>query len=455
MSGSERHRPETLREGARWIAATLALLVGIFALAGWLSARAEPAPDTAAVVVAEVAPPPAAAPEAEPEPVYTLAAQVAPLSPSALDVVEGELRRGQTLSAALRARDVPASMVHEIATAMQPVFDFRYSRPGDGYWLGRDADQELVLFRYERSAIERYVLRRDGEELVASRFEPEIEVRQAHLAGMVTSSLYESIRALGEEGELAHDFAQIFAWDVDFSRNVQPGDEFHILYERRFLTEGGAEDYLGPGRILAARYSNAEDDYTAIHFQTSEDRSGYYRVDGSSVERQFLRAPLNYRRISSNYSASRLHPIMKVRRPHPAIDYAAPTGTPVWSVGNGTVIFRGVLGGLGKTVKVRHPNGYVTFYAHLSRFERGINVGDRIRQKEVLGYVGSTGTATGPHLDYRMKHHGRYVNPAHVQTPPGEPITPELMPAFLEARDEYLDVLDPRQMRVVTREAAG
>jgi len=448
----------SLADAAGWIGLAFGVLFAAFVFVQVVGTGTE-ATDPAAVAAASPMPARAhATPVATAEAGDAVAPAAAASPVPVLDVIEGRLRRNQTLSAALRSRGISAATVHAIAQGMRPVFDFRYSRPGDAFWVGRDADGALVEFRYSRSSIERYLLRRedgpDGE-LVASAYQPEIEVRTARLAGLVQTSLYDAMRQLGESGELAHDFAEIFAWDVDFSRNVHPGDEFRLLYERRVLVEEGREEYLGPGRILAARYSNADADYDAVYFETAKDRGGYYRLDGSSVERQFLRAPLNYRRISSRFSANRLHPVYKVRRAHPAIDYAAATGTPVWSVADGTVIFRGVLGGLGKTVKVRHANGYVSFYGHLSRFPKGLSVGERVRQKQVVGFVGSTGVATGPHLDFRMQYHGRYINPATVQTPPGDPISAALMPEFLAKRDEYLDTLDPRPLRVATQEAGS
>ncbi len=405
---------------------------------GWLLAPAQhPAAEVAAAPLVE------ASPVAEP--------QAPPDEP--LDVVEGVLRSGETLSSRLREQGVSDAVIDTIVTQMRPVFDFRYARPGDRYWLGRDQNRAPVLFRYARPTVERYVLRREGDGFVATRFEPGIELRVVRLDGVVSTSLYDAIGALGENPQLSLDFAQIFAWDVDFARAL-PGDEFSMVYERRFLIEDEREAYIGPGRILAARYSNARDDHAAVYFETSESRGGYYRRDGSSVERQFLRAPLKYSRISSRYSLNRLHPVMKVRRPHPAIDYAAPRGTPVWSVADGRVIFRGVLGGLGKTVKVRHTNGYVTYYGHLSRFARGLQPGERILQQQVLGYVGATGIATGPHLDYRVKHHGRYVNPAEIETPAGDPIPEPLRARFEVTWSRYSETLDPADpLRVATQEA--
>jgi len=401
---------------------------------------------------APVSVPTAAAPEVIPQDVTEPALPVIP-EPT-LTVTEGKLAQAETLSAALRRTKVDWLVIHQIDSGMLPVFDFRYARPGDHFRLAQDESGALVRFNYDRSVLERYELIAENETFVAERIEAEIETRHARLAGVVAGSLYESVSALGEATELASDFADIFAWDVDFSRSVQRGDEFSILYERRFLeTDTGAEVYIGPGRILAARYSNAAGDFHAIGYGSADELEGYYRPDGSSVERQFLRAPLKYRRISSRYTLGRLHPILKIRRPHQGIDYAAPTGTPVWSVASGKVIFRGVQGGFGKLVKVRHSNGYVSYYGHLSRFSSNSSVGSQVQQKQIIGYVGSTGMATGPHLDFRLKQHGRYLNPATLQTPPAKPIPAEAMARFHATRDAFLRELDPPPLMAATNEA--
>jgi murein DD-endopeptidase MepM/ murein hydrolase activator NlpD len=366
---------------------------------------------------------------------------------------EGQLRRGETLALALDRQDVAPQLVHEIATSLRPVFDFRYARAGDHYRLAQDELGRIAEFDYVRSEFERYALRREGEKLVAERYEPAVHVERARLAGVVTKSLYDAIQGLGESGDLAHDFAEIFAWDVDFSRSVHPGDEFHILYERRYLrSDEGRERYVGAGRILAARYASASAEHSAIYYELGEGRGGYYRPDGSAVERKFLQAPLTYRRISSTFSTGRLHPVLGRRRPHLGIDYAAPTGTQVWSVGDGRVVFRGWLGGLGKTVKIRHENGFESWYGHLSRYP-SLALGQKVRQKQVIGYVGSTGLSTGPHLHFVLKKSGRHVNPSQLHAAPAAPIPRRQMQQFAAARDQLLQALEPRALRVVTNEA--
>jgi murein DD-endopeptidase MepM/ murein hydrolase activator NlpD len=378
--------------------------------------------------------------------------EVAEPAPQPRIVREGRIGSGGTLASALAALAVGPAAVDLIAREMAPVFDFRYAHADDRFRIEQAADGSVLAFRYERSPFERYGLERTEGGWAASRHEPRFERRQSRLAGLVSTSLYEAIEALGERAELANDFASIFAWDVDFARGVQPGDAFSLVYERLYIAGEAGEDevYVRPGRILAARYTNGSGEYRAVYFQRDERRGGYYRPDGSSVERQFLRAPLKYSRISSVFSLSRMHPILKIRRPHEGIDYAAPTGTPVWNVADGEVIFRGRAGGYGKLVKVRHNNGYVSYYGHLSRFDDAIRVGTRVAQKQVLGYVGATGLATGPHLDFRIRKNDRFVNPAKLSPPAGDPITPESRPAFAATRDELLAALDPPTLVVVS-----
>jgi murein DD-endopeptidase MepM/ murein hydrolase activator NlpD len=454
MRSENLRKPNRIIGVASWGSLALAALLGAFAAwqagshgGAFSSASLVPVPEAAEEAAAALAPALVGAP--------TPRAAVAPSAPIEVRVfTEGELRRGETLAAALDRQDVSPQLVNEIATSLRPVFDFRYARAGDQYRLAQDEQGRITDFDYRRSEWERFTLRRDGEKLVAERIAPEVEIERARVAGVISSNLYDAVEGLGESGELAHDFAEIFAWDVDFSRSVRPGDEFHILYERRYLTgEGGGRRYVGAGRILAARYSRVMgEEYSAVYYEQAAGRGGYYRADGSAVERQFLQAPLTYRRISSTYSKARVHPITGQRRPHLGIDYAAATGTPVWAVANGRVSFRGWLGGLGKTVKIRHDNGYESWYGHLSRYP-DLRLGQHVRQKQVIGYVGSTGLSTGPHLHFTLQRNGRVVNPSTMHAAAAAPIPRQHMQHFATARDGLLQALDPKALRVVTNEA--
>jgi murein DD-endopeptidase MepM/ murein hydrolase activator NlpD len=368
-------------------------------------------------------------------------------------VVTGVLGRGETLAESLQIRGISPERIHVIAREMAPVLDFRYSKPGDHYRLVLTPDGDVQSFRYERSVAEHYELVREGEGFVAKEHHPEILRRRVRIAGLVTTSLYAAIEQLGENRELAEDFAEIFAWDIDFSRGARRGDEFSILYDRLYTRDAaGHEVYIRPGQILAARYTSASDDHRAVYFEPVEGRGAYYRPDGEPMERQFLKAPLDYKRISSNYTQSRLHPILGIRRPHQGIDYAAPYGTSVWSVANGEVIYKGYQGGFGNLVKIRHVNGYVSYYGHLSRFTPGLRVGQRVHQKQVVGYVGSTGLSTGAHLCFRLAKEGEYVNPALLHATGGDPIPRKARQRFAAQSGELLAALDPRSL-VVTNEA--
>jgi len=339
-------------------------------------------------------------------------------------VTKGEITLGRSLSSALRSQGISTAAIQLIAKEMKPAFDFRHSRPGDRYRLGQDLQGMVLDFRYSISSEESYYLFWEGGRYVVREEQMRLQAQLAKVAGVVESSLYDAIKALGEQAQLASDFADLFAWDIDFSRSVRPGDDFQILYERLYRTDAdGDEVYVKPGRILAARYDGGIGDYAIVYYQSASGYEGYYRPDGSSVERAFLVAPLEFSRISSVFSRARRHPILNVVRPHRGIDYAASIGTPLWSVADGTVIFRGWAGASGNLVKIKHPAGYVSYYAHLSRFESTLEVGQRVKQKQRIGYVGNTGLSTGAHVCFRVQKHGNYVNPLEIASPAGEAIS--------------------------------
>lgn len=357
--------------------------------------------------------------------------------------LEGTIGTGDTLGVVLNRRGVSHALIHSISSQMRPLFDFRKARPGDKYHLVLGSDGQILRFRYVRSVFEEYLLEFDKEAVTARRLVPKIDRRRARISGLVNRNLYDSLSSLGGDHNLATDFSEIFAWDVDFSRSVRVGDRFAILYERLYtLPEGQPEVFVGSGKILAASYLTSGEDLHALYFENEVGRGGYYRPDGTAMQRQFLKAPLEYRRISSSYSLSRLHPILKVRRPHRGIDYAAPAGTPVWAVADGTLTYMGRNGGFGKLVKVRHANGYVSYYGHLSRYRKGLKVGSKVSQKEIVGYVGSTGLATGPHLDYRLRKDGKYVDPNQIRIPSGRPISEDKLASFGLHRDQVLSELE-------------
>jgi murein DD-endopeptidase MepM/ murein hydrolase activator NlpD len=244
-------------------------------------------------------------------------------------------------------------------------------------------------------------------------------------AGEITSSLFEAIEQSGARDQLAMDLANIFTWDVDFNTEVQRGDSFRVAVEA--LTLDGR--FIRYGRILGAEFVRGDRTLRAVYFE-GRDSQGYYTPEGTPLRRAFLRSPLKFSRISSGFTHRRFHPVLGVYRPHLGIDYAAPTGTPVHAAGDGVVTVAGWLGGYGQTVKLRHSNGYETLYGHLSRIT--VRRGQRVGQGDLLGKVGATGLASGPHLDYRMLKNGAYLNPLKIVSPPAEPVRASERPQFDE-----------------------
>jgi murein DD-endopeptidase MepM/ murein hydrolase activator NlpD len=367
-------------------------------------------------------------------------------------VTQGVLRSGESLGAVLRNQGITPAAIHLISQQVRPLFDFRRSQPGHRYRLSQDAAGNVLDFRYTTSPDDSIHLFWDGASFVVGKEQTELTPRVERIAGIVDTSLYAAIQQLGESPTLASTFADLFAWDVDFSRSIQTGDEFQILYERLYRTDyDGYEVYVRPGMILAARFRGQAGNFTAVFYEGEPGPGGYYRPDGTSVERAFLAAPLRFARVTSRYSASRRHPILKVNRPHHGIDYAAPEGTPLWAVSDGIVVFKGRNGGFGNLVKVEHPNGYTSYYAHLSGYASGLHVGQAVKQKEVIGYVGHTGLATGPHVCFRVAKNGRYVNPMKLSSPPGAAIDEAQWNDFSVERDLLLGQL----VSVSSRSGAG
>ena len=290
-----------------------------------------------------------------------------------------------------------------------------------------------------------------GREGINARREPRPVDRELLVVeGTVASSLFEAITGAGEDDSLATSLADVFQWDIDFHREVHEGDRFSLIVER--VRSDGRTVAYGP--VLGATYENGGKTLSAVYYAPAGGNPGYYDERGRPLHKEFLRAPLPFTRITSRFSTSRLHPILGRRMPHWGIDYGAPVGTPVRVTANGLVVFRGFKGGGGNTVEVRHANGYVTGYLHLSRFAAGTRVGARVSQGDVIGYVGMTGLATGPHLDYRITRNGSYINPLSVGREPAPPLAAAELPRFLAWAGRILPVLaHPGVLSPATRTA--
>jgi len=340
--------------------------------------------------------------------------------------------KGKTLSGVLAAQGIPQNTVAQITQALRFHLYLRRLQPEDTLRLHRDRGGAVTKAVYRQSPLDIVEISKEEHGWVAHRRDVAIDQRITLVAGALEDTLFDSIERLGEDPQLVLDFAEIFAWVFDFSADSQPGDRFRMLVEKRYV----ADQFVEYGRILAAEYESEGTVHTAVYFRDKK-RGGYYTPEGESLRRTFLKSPLEFTRISSGYSHRRRHPVLGGVRPHLAVDYAAPIGTPIRAVADGVVKFAGRKGGYGNTVTLSHRANYQTMYSHLSRFGKGIRRGVRVKQRQVIGFVGSTGLSTGPHLDYRVIKDGCFVNPLSHEFLPGKPVFQSSWPSFISARDSY------------------
>jgi murein DD-endopeptidase MepM/ murein hydrolase activator NlpD len=345
----------------------------------------------------------------------------------------GEVGSGDSLGAILRREGLEAPEADRLIRALSPHMDFRLIRPGQEYKLHVGADGHPTTFEFQVSATTKVVATREpgaGEgaaTFAAEKLEAETQTVVHEVGGTIESSLFVTIRGLGEDPALVAFFVDVFAYDLNFFIDTHRGDTFRMLVEKEYLNG----QFLRYGRVLAAEYSGKAGTHRAFHWQPpGSSRGRYYDEKGQSVEKTFLRTPLKYSRISSKFNPRRMHPILHRVKGHWGVDYAAPTGTPVWAAASGRVVFRGWRGGAGNCVIIQHDNGYTTVYMHLNAFRKGLQTGQRVRQKDVIGYVGMTGLATGPHLHFEVKQNGRAIDPLKMKMTRGPGVAREHRAAF-------------------------
>ncbi len=344
--------------------------------------------------------------------------------------LEMPFERGQTVSEVLSRFDLPPEQLQQVIDELSKYADLRRIRPRDRYTAVYDPAAGLRSFELTVDGRGKAAVRHDTGRWEGSWRDFSRRAIVGRLSGRLEESLEQAIRDAGGEGALAYLMADVLQWDLDFNRDLRTGDTFEVLYEKVFLD--GA--YHSLGGIVAMSYENLGRRLEAYR-HGSGDSSGYYDAEGRPLRKMFLRSPMRYSRVTSRFSNRRFHPILKRYRPHYGVDYGAPTGTPVRVTSNGVVLSAAWEGGGGRMVKVRHPNGYLTAYLHLSKFASGVRSGRRVSQGEVIGYVGSTGLATAPHLDYRVQHDGRWIDPLSLKSVPADPVAAEDLPAFLAQRD--------------------
>lgn len=347
-------------------------------------------------------------------------------------VTENRVKRNESLYVILRALDVTPQEIQVIERESQGKFSSRRIRAGQRY---------LAFVDEESSSLNRLILHNDLLNYVVINLENDIEVltgkkdittKLTETSGVITSSLYEALLDSGDDPLLGNKLSEIFGWQIDFFR-IYENDSYKVIYEQQFVDD---KPY-GVGKILAAEFYHKGKTFDAFYFE-SNDRAGYFDRIGNGVQKALLKAPFTYsQRVSSNFSHSRFHPVLKRNMPHYGVDYAAPLGTPVISVGDGVVIESRNRGPNGNIVKIQHNSTYMTAYLHLNGFASGIKQGVRVKQGQVIGYVGRTGRVTGVHLDYRIYKNDQPVNPLTVDLPPSKAITKEEKVDFLLQVEKY------------------
>ena len=356
------------------------------------------------------------------------------------ECVEGKIASGSYFGKLMNTDlDIPMARVNRLAAA-DSVFDVRKMRAGNTYraYYTRDSLHRLDYVVYDYDDTTQIVFRVDSLPEVRRYIKP-VEIRRLAADAIIESSLIADMLKVGASQNVAYGLSDIYAWTVDFF-HLQKGDRFRVLYDERFCEDKS----VGIAAIYYAEYIRGESVQPAIRFDQRDTGNVYWNEKGESLRRAFLKAPLEFKRISSTFTMHRKHPVHGDVRPHTGVDYAAPTGTPVHAVGDGTVISAGWGGGGGNTVKIRHNSIYTTAYLHLSKYGPGIKAGVRVTQGQVIGYVGMTGTATGPHLDYRVWKNGTPINPLTMEAPPAVPIREENRAALDSVRLLYREELDRR-----------
>lgn len=340
------------------------------------------------------------------------------------------LGRGQTLGQLFRGLGLDGGEAHGAITALASELDPRRTRAGQAGLAYYDPSGEIQRLRFELHRRGWLTLERSDDDWSTSLEEFELTTRQKSIGGTLQTYLFNDVEKAGGAAAVAVEMSNVLRWDLDFNRDLRKGDSFQVLYEENLL-DGR---YDGVGKILALVYENRGVRHEAFLFG-DEGAEGYYDGEGRPLQKMFLKSPLPFMRVTSRFSHNRFHPVLKRNRPHYGVDLGAPRGTPVRTTASGSVTFVGRQGGAGNMVKVRHPNGYETLYLHLHGFAKGLRRGSKVRQGDLIGYVGSTGLSTGPHLDYRVKKNKKYLNPLKLENRPAEPISRNRMAAFHELRD--------------------
>jgi murein DD-endopeptidase MepM/ murein hydrolase activator NlpD len=353
------------------------------------------------------------------------------MAASQVKIISGTVKKGDTASSLLNTY-IPLKMIYDLENRSKKIFPFTKIREGQPFQISLLEDK-LLEFDYEINLNDRLVIQQQEDSFSISKIPIEYEIKQEVLSVDIRTSLAEAVRKAGEYSSLTWKLADIFAWDIDFMRDIQPGDNFRVLVEKRYR----GEKFFGYSDIQAAFFTNNGVEYKAFLHKDANGHMGYYNENGQSLEKAFLKAPLNYSRISSPFSPRRLHPILNKYRSHPGVDYAAPRNTPIKTVADGIIINIGYNNSMGRNIIIRHFNGYETSYFHMNKYAKGMKKNKKVSQGDVIGYVGKTGLATGYHLCFRMRKNGNPVNPLKQTIASAKPVSDEEMDLFSTKTMKY------------------
>ena len=354
-------------------------------------------------------------------------------SPPPLNETKETIKRGETLSDILSRYGFSPAEIHKLRTEVKPVYDLAKIKEGRELRLYTNQQETITAIEYDINNDNYLQIKKTGGKYEATEKKFPYETDIHMIWGTINDNLPNAIAKEGEKGALAYELAEIFAWDVDFYIDLRKGDSFKILFEKKYLKG----EFVGYGAVLAAEFTNQGKTYQAYRYTYPDTKeTDYFNGEGESLRREFLKSPFKYTpRITSRFSYSRLHPVRKVYRPHYGVDYAASVGTPVHATADGTVLFAGWSGASGRMIRIRHKNNYETMYLHLRKCY--VKKGDKVKAEDRIGEVGASGEVSGPHLDYRIKYAGKYINPLAHRFKPVKPLRPEFFADFKLSAQNY------------------
>jgi murein DD-endopeptidase MepM/ murein hydrolase activator NlpD len=373
-------------------------------------------------------------------------------NPASEAVVEEQSRireivvaNGDTLSTVFAKAGLPSSTVHDVLASSKDAKQLTRLKVGQRIEIELSDAGELARLSMPLSKLESVQLEKTGGRYALKKQQIKPETATAYAHGRIDSSLFLAAKRAGLSHNLTMDLANIFGYDIDFAMDIRKGDSFEVVYEEKSV----AGERIGHGNILAARFINRGKTYTAVRYTNKQGNTSYYTADGESMRKAFIRTPVDFARISSRFSNGRKHPILNKIRAHKGVDYAAPSGTPIKSAGDGKVILAGRSGGYGNTVIIQHGQRYKTLYAHMQGFAKGVRNGSTVKQGQIIGYIGTTGLSTGPHLHYEFQVDGVHVDPLGLKLPMADPIASNEKQRFRQLSQPLMARMDEERSTVV------